>query len=447
MPPSSSTSPTSDSRVCSICGKDAICGGLGVISYDVPLGHPYFGRLFRCPNNPVEMDTERRERLRALSNLGAFADKTLDNFVIDENVLKPEHTVSLGHALRVTRRFAENPDGWLVLSGPYGCGKTHLAAAVGNARIERGEQVLFITAPDLLDHLRSTFGPHSEVAYDEMFERIRNAQLLILDDLGAENPSQWAQEKLFQLLNHRYSYHLPTVVTTNVDLDLLDQRIRSRLLDTTFVHLIGINAPDHRSPVRNIQREITDIGKYTHMQFESFDPRTGVARQDQDNLTLAYNAARHFAEQPQGWLVILGPFGCGKTHLAAAIANERMHRGGQAMFVTAADLVDYLRRTMNNNSPNQITFNERFSLIRDTPLLVLDDMSYDLSDFWKEKLFQILDHRYVSRLPTVITTSRPLEELDARLVTRLLDGRMCAIIAITAPDYGSRLNRGGTIWR
>ncbi|MBZ0292344.1 MAG: hypothetical protein K8L99_07225, partial [Anaerolineae bacterium] len=56
---------------CPICNREPICGGMGLISYDVPVGHPYFGKLYRCPNNPVERDEQRFERLRRASNLDA----------------------------------------------------------------------------------------------------------------------------------------------------------------------------------------------------------------------------------------------------------------------------------------------------------------------------------------------------------------------------------------
>ena len=75
-----------------------------------------------------------------------------------------------------------------MLEGPYGCGKTHLAAAIGNQRLAHGDMVLFITTPDLLDHLRSTYGPSSEIGYDEMFDRIRGAHLLISRRSGGRKP-------------------------------------------------------------------------------------------------------------------------------------------------------------------------------------------------------------------------------------------------------------------
>jgi DNA replication protein DnaC len=187
-----------------LCGNaDAMCGGMGVIRYNVPVEHPYFGKLFRCPNHRLELDTERQDKLLKLSNLSAYADKSFQNFRIRTETLTHTEYESLDHAFKVTWNYAEKLDGWLLLEGRYGCGKTHLAAAVGNLRLQRGDPVLFMTVPDLLDHLRSTYAPNADTGYDETFERLKNAPLLILDDLGAENQSAWALEKLFQLFNQR----------------------------------------------------------------------------------------------------------------------------------------------------------------------------------------------------------------------------------------------------
>jgi DNA replication protein DnaC len=443
QPGNSQTSSNTDrieNGLCRICGREPICEGLGVVSYNVPIDDPRFGKLFRCPNNRIEMDTDRQERLRRISNLDAYKDKSFFNFQVDNATLKPSERETLQNALNVAHRFAENPDGWLLLEGTYGCGKTHLAAAVGNMRLEKGDAVLFITTPDLLDHLRSTFGPTSEAGYDETFDRVRNAPILILDDLGAENASPWAQEKLFQLLNHRYSRRLPTVITTNIDLDTLDPRIRSRLLDSTLINRGKITAPDYRTYIRSENDQLSNLSLYSDMTFETFDARRKLSPEERPNLERALEIAMTYAERPEGWLVFTGPYGSGKTHLAAAIAHHQQSRGVDVMFVTTPDLLDYLRLTFNPNAP--VTFDQRFQMVRNSPFLVLDDLGTEGSSPWaKEKLFQIIDHRYITRRPTVITTSKRIDEMDARVRSRLIDRRRCTIFAITAPDYPTRYNR------
>lgn len=430
-----------DGGPCPLCGGAPLCKGLGVIAYEVPVGHPDFGKLHRCPHYPTEHDQERRERLRRLSNLGAFADRTFDNFTWDIPTYEPAQRESLRYAMLVAQAFTHNPDGWLLLEGTYGCGKTHLAAAVGNGRLAAGDFVLFITAPDLLDHLRSAYGPEAELGYDQTFERMRDAQLLILDDLGAENPSAWAMEKLFQLLNHRYNHRLPTVITTNADLERLDPRIRSRLLDENVIRRTRIIAPDYRTPQGRVQDQLTDLALYRDMTFEQFDTVTRLTGNERQELQYVLNLARHYAEQPLGWVVFTGGYGTGKTHLAAAIAHTQRARGGQVIFVTVPNLLDHLRVSFDPKAG--VSFDQRFNLIRSTPLLVLDDLGTENASPWaREKLFQLLDYRYNAVLPTVITTARAVEDLDRRLASRLIDQRRCQIIAIhSVPAYAQRINR------
>lgn len=415
---------------------------MGMIRYNVPVEHPYFGKLFRCPNYRADVDNERQQKLLRVSNLSAYAEKTFQSFRINADALTSSERESLEHAYRVAFNYAEKLDGWLLLEGRFGTGKTHLAAAVGNLRLERGDQVLFMTTPDLLDHLRSTYAPNSEAGYDETFDRLRNAPLLILDDLGAENQSAWALEKLFQLLNHRYAVHLPTVVTTNADIDLLDGRIRSRLMDETLVHRVRIKAPDYRSALEN-QREklLSNLSLYREMAFESFNTQKNLLPYEQTNLENALKAAVDYAKRPRGWLVLTGKYyACGKTHLAAAIANYHFKRRSPVIFVTAPDLLDYLRLTYTPGSP--VTFDQRFQDMRETPLLVIDDLGAENPSRWaQEKLFQLLDYRYVAQLPTVITTAKKIDELDSRIAARLLDERRCTIFRIEAADYPSRMKR------
>jgi DNA replication protein DnaC len=294
-----------------------------------------------------------------------------------------------------------------------------------------------VNTPDLLDHLRSTFSPASEVDYDELFDQVRNSPLLILDDLGAESPTTWAQEKLYQIFNYRYNEKLPTVVTSNLDMDRIDPRLRSRLVDLDLVRKVVINAPDFRRAQASSETDISSLAIHDYQTFDTFDLHRSDADKHRVNIRAAFDAARKYAENPEGWFVLSGAYGSGKTHLAAAIANYRAQRGHAVIFVTVADLLDHLRATFSPDS--LVRYDKRVDEIRTAPLLVLDDLTIGSATPWaREKLFQLIDYRYLGNLPTVITTPNQKDELDERLASRLLDDSVSTIWPITAPAY-----RGG----
>jgi len=228
------TRTSSDEPIC------PICNGAGFLRMDAPVGSPNFGRMIDCRCKLDERRINARRRLHQFGELHAFREKTFETF--DPRVR------GTADAFQAALDFAENPGGWLVLMGGYGCGKTHLAAAIANYALhDLNMAPIVAVVPDLLDYLRTTFGPDTETSYDERFSAFRGADLLILDDLGTENTTPWAREKLFQIINHRYNEQLPLVVTTNLhDFDRMDARVRSRLSDRQLAAHFKIDAEDFR---------------------------------------------------------------------------------------------------------------------------------------------------------------------------------------------------------
>jgi DNA replication protein DnaC len=414
-----------------------ICGGIGFVRKDVEVGHPEFGRVDICSCRQNEVVQAAYARIYRLSNLDAFRGMTFENFSIEGLVgMSDEQIRSLNTAHSAAQYFASHLDGWLLLLGTYGVGKTHLAAAIANLAVGVGVPTLFLTVPDLLDWLRYSYGSH-EANFETRFEEIRNINLLVLDDLGTQNATPWAEEKLYQILNHRYVNRLPMVITSNQALDEIEGRIQSRLRDPDLVRVVRIEAPDHRNPAGNsTRRPLSSLDYHRDQTFGSFSLREPekLSPEDQHSLEKGYRAAQAFAENPRGWLVFAGTYGCGKTHLAAAIANFRAGIGREPLFVVVPDLLDHLRSTFGPNSA--ISYDELFEEVRSAPMLILDDMGTQSATPWaREKLYQILNHRYVAHLPTVVTTANPIEEVDPRIRSRVLDTRWCQIYAITAPAF------------
>ncbi len=421
------------------------CGGLGYLRRELPVGHPDFGRLEICECRRASVTDQVRSRLFSISRLNELGDLTFETF-------KPRGRKGLGElqsqslewAFNHARQYASSLNGWLLLQGGYGSGKTHLAAAIANFAVSMGVPTLFLTVPDLLDTLRFAYDS-TDTTFEERFEQIRNAELLVLDDFGTQNATGWAQEKLFQIINYRYINKLPLVVTTNLALDEIEARVRSRLQDPELVTTVRISSPDYRRPTDDTgHSELSSLDLLSNRTFESFIDRHDEELKPDETRSLekAFKAATSFAEKPRGWLVFTGPYGSGKTHLAAAIANYRAGLGDPPLFVMVPDLLDHLRAAFSPSSGT--SYDRRFDEVRTAPLLILDDMGSQSATPWaKEKLYQLLNYRYNAELPTIITVAVDmLKDVDERIRTRMLDERICSLVAISAPAFvGSRSRR------
>lgn len=408
-----------------------MCRGARYVRRNVTPDHPDFGQVAPCRCAADEGAGRRSARLLAYANIGPLARLTFANLIERGRSPGARDQEQYRRCVEDARAFAEAPEGWLLLSGASGCGKTHLAAAIVNRLLERGEPALFVVVPDLLDHLRSAYQPASEIGYDALFERVRNAPVLVLDDLGTQAPTPWAQEKLFQLINHRFNMRLPTVVTTNAAPEQLDERLRTRLTDAGIARVYVLES---RRPSDLSVLDVLDHPLIRDMTFERFDARPlHLAGDDRRRVEQGHRAALAFAESPDGWLLLMGPHGAGKTHLAAAIANYRRARGETPCFVVVPDLLDYLRRGFAGDEARGS--HDAFDEMKSAPLLILDDLDTQSGIPWvRDKLFQLLNYRHTARLPTVITTALTLDALGERLASRLVDHAVCTVSVLAEPQ-------------
>ena len=408
------------------------------------VGQQGFGQAVPCPAcRNDEESPARRDSLRRYSNLGALSRVTFAVTRTEGPLPDAASRRMFAEGLAAAAAYAENPEGWLVLTGPSGSGKTHLAAAIANRCIERQQTTFFIMVADLLDHLRAAYAPDSAMPYDELFEQVRNVPLLVLDDLGVHSATPWAQEKLFQVINHRYNNALPTVVTVRGPLPRLDETLRTRLE--------SVSGRSRALALGHFNSRLAlGIGEVrgdmlARMTFANFDPAggTGATRRDRELLANAVASAQTFAVFPEGWLLFTGPRGSGKTHLAVAIAGESLRQGRQVFFAFVPTLLDHLRTTYSPDS--SVGFDELFEQLNTVALLILDDLGAENSTPWaEEKLYQIVVHRHEARLPTVITTAsdiEALEEAKPRISSRLVDSMVVDWVPITAPNYRDQRRR------
>lgn len=144
----------------------------------------------------------------------------------------------------------------LILIGDNGVGKTHLACSIANELIKNGIPIIYGTLINLLAELKNTYDVDNNISEMKIIKLYEKVDLLIIDDLGKEKPSEWGLEKLFTIINSRYENNLPVIITTNYDQNSLINRLSingeietaksiiSRLYEMCY--LVKIEDRDHR---------------------------------------------------------------------------------------------------------------------------------------------------------------------------------------------------------
>ena len=122
--------------------------------------------------------------------------------------------------------------------GNVGAGKTYTAAILANELMKRHfVEVLFLKMPEAVARIKKTFGSDKQNPDKNMFEKMREVEMLILDDLGIEKVSDWLADKIYQVVEHRYSNNLPMIITSNQSLDdlakIYREQVSSRITEKT----------------------------------------------------------------------------------------------------------------------------------------------------------------------------------------------------------------------
>lgn len=235
-----------DGAICPECverwGLCSLCGSALTVtnSVDGDAASPY--KLDPCIY-PHEENIRREsddEYARFANVPQQYADCRLENW-------EPEN----GHSRRAVEAYCKT---WppiapvSLFTGPTGTGKTHLAiGAMFTLRQRHGDAALgrFWPVIDLLERFRRTFdSDRATETIEQAEESLRRVPVLVLDDFGAHKSTEWAEERLFHLIDQRYSARKTIIVTTNLTLQELEPRVKSRLASGSVVNFANI--PDRR---------------------------------------------------------------------------------------------------------------------------------------------------------------------------------------------------------
>lgn len=154
-----------------------------------------------------------------------YLSRTIDSFsVTAEN--KRSFEVATDYIKNFREYFTQGKG--LYLEGPCGTGKTHLAIAIALAIINTGVPVICKTSIDILGDIKRCYERNSEVTEEEVLEAYKTVDLLIIDDLGKEQVTEWSVPVLYSILNERYEALLPTIITTNYNTTALAEKLSAK---------------------------------------------------------------------------------------------------------------------------------------------------------------------------------------------------------------------------
>ncbi len=145
-----------------------------------------------------------------------FWERTFDNFIADTPGRKMAYSAGIDYAHTFDDKAASGIG--LYIEGTYGTGKTHLAAAIGLSLIEQEKSVIMLTSFDLLDKIKQSFD-NDGLSEQEITRRYKTCDLLIIDDLGKEQCTEWSMSILYSIINERYEAMKPIIITTNFSAD------------------------------------------------------------------------------------------------------------------------------------------------------------------------------------------------------------------------------------
>ena len=223
-----------DERIC------PRCRGMGWLVHDVSPGHALFGSRGLVP---CDVCGQQRQAAYLLDLCGLTGEMLGYTFQTTKRL------TANAAAYDAARQVVAYPQWFLTLQGAPGVGKTRLLGTIVNEARAAGRKAVYTTTAELLDHLRAAYAPGvaGALTFDALLDKVTDCTVLALDEFDRWNPTAWAQEKFFQLIEARYrdGERRLTCFATNAELDTLPQYITSRMQDRRC-RVYTLSGPDIR---------------------------------------------------------------------------------------------------------------------------------------------------------------------------------------------------------
>lgn len=236
------------------------CNGDGLLRYVFLENGQEVERWGMCECTGVKRQPEMKKYARIPFE---FKDCTINNFNIalyhDQVAAKAAKKAAINF-VRNFIAFKQQGKGLYLYSKTKGSGKTRLACSIANALIQtQSIQVKFLRTLDLLGMIKDTYKKNSDLSEKEVVDGIKQCKVLILDDIGAEKPTEWVCGVFLSILDYRISNGLVTLFTSNIHKEKL--KLDDRIVDRLYKMAIDIHLPEESIRRLESEKETEELKK------------------------------------------------------------------------------------------------------------------------------------------------------------------------------------------
>lgn len=206
-----------------------MCGGQGWLIRDLPPTHPQFGEVVPCACMESEIAARRMRRLEAIDGLTP-EERT---YRFDDGQFRAMPGSATEAAVQACRAALDAGGGIVTLTGPYGVGKTRILISAVNEAKDRNKPAVYTTMRDLLAWLREAFSPTATDSFSQRWDTLREAPVLVIDELDKANTTSWAMEQFSSLVDYRWRHMAGkvTIYALNKPVGVLPGDIADRIMD------------------------------------------------------------------------------------------------------------------------------------------------------------------------------------------------------------------------